>query len=461
MLNRLIDILRPAKAKSVSAPLPAAPANGAVPLIELRARLERNQREDTIAACTELHRLANIHHDNPDVLALYGWALLDLSEFAEARGVIAEALRQRPNHPEALNAMGALAAELDDPLEAAGWFEDVLALSPEDPAARYNLAQVLFPAGQVRRGFDLLRARRMAIFGNENPMAPLPMWQGESLEGKHVLVWCDWGGLGDHLQFARYVPMLRDRLRPAQVTMGAAAPFTRLFGSLRGVDGYSLPGQLPRADVHVPLLDLPHVFGTDLDSVPWSGPYLSALPEDAANWAAQLEHAGLTAANLRAGLAWKSTGPVDEALVYRRMRESKSIPSGLLEPLAASGARFVSLQVGADGLECAQSRLPMFYCAPSLTDFAATAAVIANLDIVVSTDTSVAHLAGAMGKPVLLLLRRQSGMFWLHGREDSPWYPSLRILRQQTAGDWAAPIAQAAAWLERAAKEGAAVVAPG
>ncbi|HEX4326856.1 MAG TPA: glycosyltransferase family 9 protein [Burkholderiales bacterium] len=471
MLNRFFDALR-----GRATPPPAAqsaPAAETLPLDQLRARL---QRGEAAAVCPELHELANRYPQDPDVLALYGGALFELSVIDQARAVLRTALYLRPDHAEALNTMGAMAAELDDPRDAVGWFEDALEIAPDDLAARYNLAQVLFLTGAYKRGFDLLRARHELLWGRANLMAPMPMWRGESLEGKRLLIWCDWGGLGDHLQFVRYVGWVKERARPAAIYIGAGLEFARLFWHVTGSDGVSAPGHAPAVDVHCPLLDLPWLFGTDLDSVPAPIPYLWTVPAEVAQWGAQLAAAGLSDSQLRVGLAWKSTGGAGEALIYQRMRRSKSIPAPALAALNVtilhpeggleggsglrSAVRFVSLQMGVDLHECAATGLTPIDCSAGISDFDSTAAVIANLDLVVSADTSVAHLAGAMGKPVLLLLRRESGMFWLHDREDSPWYPSMRILRQSQSGDWAPVLAQAADWLRRAAREGAAVIIP-
>jgi len=461
MLNRFFDVLRGRGARA-SAPPPATPAPSALPLDALRARLAQG---DAATACLELNHLANLHPQDADVLALFGWALFELAEIGQAREVLAAALRLRPDHADALNTMGAMAAETDHPADAIGWFEDALDATPGSLPARYNLAQVLFLGGQYRRGFDLLRARHQLLFGRANQLEPMPAWQGEPLDGRGIFVWCDWGGLGDHLQFIRYVPLLMRQARPKGILLGAGREFARLFMRVEGVGGVLEPGHPPFTDVHCPLLDLPYLLGTDLDSVPHEIPYLSADPQEAAQWATQLDLAGAQARasnsdSLRVGLAWKSTGGAGESLIYQRMRQSKSVPAQLLGGLQESGARFVSLQMGATPYERALTGLEILDCSSGIRDFADTAAIIANLDLVISADTSVAHLAGAMGKPVLLLLRRESGLFWLHDRDDSPWYPSMRILRQPVSGDWAPVLEAAAAWLRVAAREGAAAVIP-
>jgi len=466
MLNRLFDTLRGRRAAPVPAPAAPRPVS-TVPLAAIRAQIASG---DSAGACAALHTLANLHPQDADVLALYGWALFDLAQEAAARELLGAALRLQPDHPEALNTLGAMAAGSLDPEEAIAWFEDALEAAPGNLAAQYNLAQVLFLVGDYTRGFDLLRARQMLLFGRANQLDPMPAWRGENLAGKHLFVWCDWGGLGDHLQFIRYVALLRERARPARLTLGVGRELAALFATIPCVDAVSEPGHAPRADVHSPLLDLPHLFGTTIDSVPASMPYLAAPAAQAAQWGERLRAAGLPAPvrrdgsplhqNLRIGLAWKSTGSASEVQVYQQMRRSKSVAAPLLAPLHLPGAHFVSLQIGADAAECAATGLDLIDCTAEITDFAATAAVIAQLDLVISADTSVAHLAGAMGKPVLLLLRRESGMFWLQGRDDSPWYPTMRILRQEQSGDWAPVIAQAAHWVKRAAAEGTQVVMP-
>jgi hypothetical protein len=461
MLNRLFDVLR---GRGAAVPAPTPPAHpGTIPLDQVREMIAQGH---TPQACLLLHDLANIRPRDADVLSLYGWALFDLASYDQARDVLAAALTIQPGHPEALNTMGALAATATDPEDAIAWFEDALEVDPGSLVARYNLAQALFVGGHYRRGFDLLRARHQLLFGKENLLEPIPAWQGESLAGKHVFVWCDWGGLGDHLQFVRYVAMLRERANPAHLTLGVGREFITLFARLPGVDTVALPGRAaPEADVHCPLLDLPHLFDTDLDTVPISQPYISADPTLAAQWNTRLQAGGLAASGgsagpLRVGLAWKSVGAAGEVRVYQRMRVSKSVPPGLLAGLAGPHADFVSLQVGADAQEVAATGLAPLDYTGEWRDFDATAAVIANLDLVVSADTSVAHLAAAMGKPVLLLLRRESGLFWLQDRADSPWYPTMRILRQSDSGAWEPVVAAAAQWLRRAAVEGPDVILP-
>jgi tetratricopeptide (TPR) repeat protein len=462
MLSRFFEALRGRARPPAAAAIAATPA--AVPLDHLRELIAQGR---TDVACLQLHDIATARPRDADVLALYGWALFDLASYEQARIALSAALDVAPDHAEALNTMGALATAAygeHDPAEAVAWFEDAAEAAPASLAARYNLAQALFPVGQYRRGFDLLRARHALLGGRDNPLAPLPMWRGEGLEGKHAFVWCDWGGLGDHLQFVRYVALLRERARPARVTLGAGREFGTLFARIAGVDAIAGHDEIAAADVHCPLLDLPYWCGTGRDNVPAAIPYLGAAPEAAAGWGEKLRLHGLpdtAPETLRVGLAWQSSGPANEARAYQRMRASKSIPPAMLAVLRpASGMHFVSLQIGANAQEPGATGLAPIDLTNEISDFADTAALVANLDLVVSADTSVAHLAGAMGKPVLLLLRRESGMFWLQEGAASPWYPTMRILRQPQSGDWAPVLAQCAQWLRRAAAGGAAAVIP-
>jgi len=197
-------------------------------------------------------------------------------------------------------------------------------------------------------------------------------------------------------------------------------------------------GALPRFDVWCPMLSLPRLFGTTLDRMPPATPYLHADPAAAARWAARLPQGGL-----RVGVAWAGgLHPNDPtAAATDRVR---SMAPRYLAPLAAlPGVRLVSLQLGVAPPPDLGMADPM----PDVRDFADTAGIVANLDVVVSVDTSVAHLAAGMGKPVLLLDRYDACWRWLHGRTDSPWYPTLTILRQPSPGDWPSAVAAAAAAL--------------
>jgi hypothetical protein len=423
-----------------SAP-PPAPDTG----MEVARGLIAGGRHADARALLE-RRLAE-HAGDADALALLGWALFELGDADAARSRVARALALAPHHVEALNTLGVLAG--DDHAEAAHCFRLALAAGPGNAAAQYNLAQRLFFLGEYEQGLRLFDARHRAHHGRDNPLAPLPAWDGGSLAGRHAFVWCDWGGLGDHLLFARAVAALRRDARPARVTLGAQPECVRLFATLEGVDAVVGPGALPPVDVHCPLFDLPCHLG--LAALAATPRYLDPGEELRIAWHARLAGRGLKPGGLKVGVAWSTgVGPGDPpgATAIERSRAAKSIPAAALKPLAACGAQFVSLQLGASDRADATSALGLIDATGAIRDLADTAAIIDHLDAVVAVDTSVAHLAAALGKPVWLLLRHGGGMFWPAAGETARWYPTLAIARAGRDG-WVGAITQVADQLAR------------
>jgi len=258
-----------------------------------------------------------------------------------------------------------------------------------------------------------------------------PLWDGTAIEDRTILLHAE-QGFGDTLQFCRYVPLIACG---ARIILEVQAPLVRLLSRLPGVTQIVAHGDgLPPFDLHCPLLSLPRAFGTTLDTIPAVTPYLSADPALAANWHERL--AGLD--DLRIGLVWAGSQRLnrpEEAAFDRR----RSIALDAMAPLGeASGVSFISLQkdeLAAQAIHPPhEMRLHDFTA--DLHDFEDTAALIVNLDLVISVDTSVAHLAGALGKPVWLLNRFDTCWRWLLNRDDSPWYPTLRQFRQPGPGDW-------------------------
>ena len=279
-----------------------------------------------------------------------------------------------------------------------------------------------------------------------NPAA-LPLTDVLEARERVVLVRAE-QGFGDMLQFCRYVPHLADL--GARVVLEVPTPLRRLMGGLDGVDRVVAAGEaLPWFDRHCRLMSLPRLFGTRLETIPDQVPYLRAEPALVEQWRARLS--GLR--GRRIGLVWAGGMRIDKphaAAIDRR----RSIPFALLAPLAsAPGCGFVSLRVGdtapVDGPEAPRADW-LLDVSDGITDFADTAALIETLDLVIAVDTAVAHLAGALGKPVWLLNRFDSCWRWLRDREDSPWYPGLRQFRQTTPGDWDGVIARVVAALRPA-----------
>ncbi len=434
MLQRLFNAFKSAPSRDAARPAAVSRPSDGAPDTSVEVAHGLLLGGHSTAALRLLEQRLSLAPDDADALALKGWILFDQGEADGARAVLARVLQLKPGHVEALNTLGALDADDPDPQRAIHWFRAALKSDPHNHAAQYNFAQKLFFIGEYEEGFDRLRARHPLHFKRDNPLAPLPMWQGEPLDGKRVFVWCDWGGLGDHLMFIRFVQQLRAQANPARIIVGAQPQCARLFAGLPWIDEVSAPGVVPVADVHCPLLDLPHrlrvsVASLEADAVAFE-PYLSADPALAQQWAERMASLRAPGRALRAGLVWgndQRTG----AAAHERARQAKSVPPQALAALAAQGVQFFGLQLGATADEWSTTGLDVIDLAAEIEDFADTAAIIDALDVVISADTSVAHLAGAMGKPVILLLSGAGGMLWPQQGRRTPWYPSMTIVRQQ------------------------------
>jgi Flp pilus assembly protein TadD len=380
---------------------------------------------------------------------LFGMALYDLGDIAGAVAAFRRATELDPEEAAPWANLG-MALKVEGRFDAAlAACDRAVARAPGDPQIRLNRAVALLRAGRMTEAWPDYEAR-MALGGARLPMVLLlPAVAGLNLSGRTVLVWHE-EGFGDTLQFCRYIRLLA--VRGARVVAWVPAELARLFATLDGV-AEVLTGTpaLPPFDWHCPFFSLPRAFATTLHSIPNHTPYLRAESALAAAWAARLPRQG----DVRVGLVWAGQArPWVASFTALDRRRSTSLAT--LAPLGAvAGARFVSLQKGPPAAEarCPPDGLDVFDPMGGVTDFADTAAIIAALDVVVSVDTAVAHLAAAMGTRVLLLDRYDSCWRWLAGREDSPWYPSLRILRQPASGDWASVVARAAAILAGMADE--------
>lgn len=321
-------------------------------------------------------------------------------------------------------------------------YDEAVARSPGDAAIRVNRMVALLHAGRWKEAWQDgdWRMRLPGYRGlPEDRLLPAVDTLGD-LTGKTILVTHE-EGFGDTLQFLRYVPLLA--ARGARILAWMPAPLTRLVRSIAGVAAV-LPevADLPDYDYHCPVVSLPRAFGTTPDTVP-AGSYLHADQAAVERWRALLPRDGP-----RVGLVWAGQArpwlPGFGGLDARR-----SAGGAAFTPLATvAGAHFVSLQMGEAAVR-PPSGMSLVNPMPGVRDFADTAAIVANLDLVISVDTSVVHLAGAMGKPVFMLDRYDNCWRWLSGRADSPWYPALTIFRQDRPGDWTAPMERVVEALRR------------
>ncbi len=355
-----------------------------------------------------------------------GEALLALHRPADALPDLAAAAAQpgmgevQANHAYALYATG----EGQAALRAA---DAALAQDPEFALAHWNAASICLSLGDYTRGWREYEWRwQDPAFRPRQQHFAQPLWLGDApLAGRTILLHAE-QGFGDTIQFCRYAPMVK--ALGARVVLQAPAPLRPLLATLEGVDQLSETGAaLPDFDTHCPLMSLPLAFGTTLPTVPAGTPYLAADPARVARWRERLG----PARGRRVGLAWSG-------LASFKGDVTRSAPLAALAALIRPGVEYVAVQKDVRDTDLvAAEALGVRLFGPEITDFAEAAALSVLMDLVVSVDSAPAHLAGALGQPVWVLLHEPAEWRWLRGRTDSPWYPTARLFRQDRPGDWA------------------------
>jgi tetratricopeptide (TPR) repeat protein len=353
-----------------------------------------------------------------------GSALVKLGNNAGAVEAFRSALALDPTHALTLCNLGTfLDNTLDDREGAVQCYQMALAAHPDSQTAQFHLSLQHLAAGDFTAGWRGYEARWCRPeFRNTRPDRLQPQWRGEDIRGSRILIYRE-QGLGDTLQFVRYVPMVA-RLG-AHVVLRVQPSLVRLLSSSLGPAIAVVPVESDDgsdAEWQCPLLSLPLAFGTQLATIPQDVPYLRAEP---AAWAQRL-----TALGIRVGLVWAGNPK------HTRDRQRSVALAQLAGLTRLPGVQFYSLQKGPAAQDLSASALPIVDLAGQMEDFADTAAIVANLDLVICVDTAVAHLAGALGKPVWLLVPHVSDWRWLKDRTDSPWYPTMRLFRQQAIGQW-------------------------
>jgi tetratricopeptide (TPR) repeat protein len=394
--------------------------------IQLGVALLRMERHaDAVAS---FDRALSLERRTP-VLNNRGVALAALGRTDEALQSFIESAARAGGVADTHTNMGVVFKSIGDYRQAELQFDRALSIKHDDPAANFESGFLHLTLGNFRRGWPLYEARfRIPALRVPQRHWAMPRWDGkDSLEGKTLLVHAE-QGLGDTIQFARYVPLLSQS--GATVVFEVMPQLKALMGTLPSNPEIIVAGALPpKADLHCPLLSLPLAFGTQLTTIPNTTPYLSAEPARSARWASRLQELR----GLRVGIAWQGNVQV-ERMIWARGR---SMPLSALAPLAdIPGVHLVSLQkgVGAEQLRevSFQDRIidlgEQFDAGPDA--FLDSAAVMENLDLVITTDTSIAHLAGALARPAWVALNTSADWRWLLERTDSPWYPGMRLFRQ-------------------------------
>ena len=387
-----------------------------------------------------------------------GVLLAGQKRFDEAEAAYRDAIDLQYDSAPAWSNLGALQAarRQDDAAEAS--FRLAVLLDPDYALARFNFSYLLLRQGRFAEGWQCLEARNW--YARLQALLDCPRWQGDSLAGRSILIGIE-AGLGDMIQFCRYATLLKEQ-GAARIGLLCHPGLKTLLETLSDVDVViAADGEIPRSgwDCWTPLLSLPFHCQTRIETIPAKLPYLSVDPAKAEAWAARLRDPDGKKA-LKVGIVWKGN-PRFENDADRSLHDL-----AVLAPLGdVADVRFFSLQKGCGEDEAANPPvgLALTNLAPGITDFTDTAAIVANLDLVISVDTAVAHLAGALGKACWILLPDyKTDWRWLDARSDSPWYPGVvRLFRQRVMDDWAEVVAEVGAALrEHALAQCPSVIAP-
>jgi hypothetical protein len=395
-------------------------SNRGVSLHELR------RFEEALASCD---RALALHPDHAEAHSNRGNALNGLTRFEEAAASYDRALALSPNYAEALTNRGVTLHMLKRDEEALSCYQRAVAMRPDFAEAHYNEGCCRLVTGDLHRGWQkyewrwLLAEQRAEARRNFSE----PLWTGaEDIAGKTLLLHAE-QGFGDTIQFCRYVPLVVER--GANVILEVQPALAVLMRTLPCAMQIIAHGEaLPAFDMHCPLLSLPRAFDTELTTIPSTIPYLRAAPPAATEWLTRLN----AMRRPRIGLAWSGSP------THKNDHNRSIALASLLPALAGIDATFISLQREIRAADAATlvEQNDLVRLGEELKDFSDTAALISNLDLVVAVDTGVAHLAGALAKAVWVMLPYNPDWRWLLDRDDSPWYPTATLFRQDETRAW-------------------------
>jgi tetratricopeptide (TPR) repeat protein len=383
--------------------------------------------KDATRAEAEYRKTLELRTDAVDAAVNLASVLRETNRPVEAEQLLRPAARAAQRHAGVWNALGGALADQERLTEALDAFAKALAIDPENHEAKWNRGAALLTLGRLAEGWEGYEARRHVTKVSQLGELNRPQWRGEDLAGKTILLHAE-QGFGDTIQFVRYVPLVRKR--GARVIVLCPRALNRLLSGQLGIEQVVSGGdEIPPFDVHCPLPSLPGVFKTTVATIPGREPYLRADEGIREKWRRRLTG---EPGKLKVGLVW-SGNPEHSNDAYRSIALSKLAP--LAERMDVS---FVSLQKGpaADQAHSPPTGMRLIDWTQELTDFAETAGLVANLDLVISVDTAAVHLAGAIGRPVWVMLPKRADWRWMREREDSPWYPTARLFRQKKLGEW-------------------------
>ena len=327
--------------------------------------------------------------------------------------------------------------------EASASYERSIALDPNLPNTHWNRALMLLAHGDFEEGWKEYEWRwKRPAFTSPQRGFTQPLWKGQELSGKRILIYAE-QGFGDAIHFVRYAPLLAQR--GAQVFIDCPRELARLFQSVQGVAQVIPSGDpLPEVDYQAPFMSLPLGFGTVLETIPAQTPYLAPDPVLVERMRQKLDAATNGAQPGKTlGIVWAGR-PTTKGFNANRTMTLADFEPLLRRP----GHRFVSLQKGAGSEQLAETALPVLDLMDEVQDFADLAALMSLMDLIITVDTAAAHLGGALALPVWTLVPQPGAFLWMRKREDSPWYPTMRLFRQAVAGDWAPTVAQVVDFLD-------------
>jgi tetratricopeptide (TPR) repeat protein len=412
---------------SISPDFAGARNNLAVALEEMGALLEAAQAYQQILA--ENPRYTDAHFNLGNTLKKMGMP-------DDAVAAYRQAIALKPEFSDAHKALGMALGEKGGLNEAIAYYRKAIALNPNDAEAHHNLSLALLLAGNFEQGWPEFEWRwKIPNCPSKWPDFKQSLWDGGDLAGRTILLYAE-QGLGDTIQAIRYLPLVVQR--GGRILIKVQSDLLRLLRQMPGVERWLTDDDpVPQFDIHCPLFSLPLAFQTRLETIPAAVPYLRADPALIQTWQSRL---GPANGRRRVGLNWAGN--------FRfPLNQRRSIDLQQLAPLGrVPGVQFFGLQKGpfADRADSLPSGLSLKNIGPDLNDFADTAAVMACMDLIITTDTAVAHLAGALARPVWVMLHDPPDWRWMLGRTDTPWYPTMRLFRQDSMRNWQTVIAQVA-----------------
>jgi tetratricopeptide (TPR) repeat protein/glycosyltransferase involved in cell wall biosynthesis len=402
-------------------------------LINLAVALQENG--ELLEAVNLYRRALEVQPHSWEALNNLGTVLQEQGNLEDALEYYHKALELLPDFVEAINNLGRTFLEKGAVEDAIACYRRVISLNPEHASARLNLSLALLLVGDLENGFaeyewrwkikEFHTGHSCFLTGPDDTISAReyrPLWDGSDLQGKTILLHAE-QGLGDSIQFVRYAAIVKNK--GGRVIVGCYPQLNRLFATVDGIDLLIVKGEpIPEFDVQAPMLSLPYILGTTKSTIPANTPYLTP-PADC-------QFALLPGRKFKVGIVWAGNPK------HRKNMQRSCSLSAFMPLLDVSGVSFYSLQKElSDTDRTLLHQTSIVDLSPHLGDFADTAAAIAQLDLLITVDTAVAHLAGALGKPVWILLAFSPDWRWLLEREDSPWYPTARLFRQSIRGDWA------------------------